>query len=468
MTRKTKPRWTIYEQRVFELFKDQLPAARVRKNVHVRGRFSKRKRQIDILIAEKTRFGILKTVVDTKLFNRKVDVKAVDALAGFVDDVGAEKGMLITSRGYTQAALRRAFYGPSDLELDILNFSVLQQFQGLTAIPYKGDKAFVVAAPFGWVVDAKQTEGRLCNMYQRGLDLTAAMEKKEFLYINFWNRREDRLTAAELDDRQVAQMKFFGQVGVSRRKTIHRADAVTRLRIAEVKDYKCLEVTGFLEFENVIFFAVLLTPVETQRSNIRRLESVLKQAFPIDFQRDNSDVIATIEEQLEADLAAPQRASLLRDAGHWYRDMDKLHEARKLLEESLALHPHSLGGYRTINELLPVLGGLREKTRTLEVMNHLLRLDPRNPTVFNDCFKFAANWIERSEMLKMIEHLKAEHPNDEIVCANCDFYCGNLLMPDDPASARQRFVAARKIFRRTLPRKHQVFRALRLILRQRP
>jgi hypothetical protein len=411
---------------------------------------------------------MLKTVVDTKLFNRKVDVKAVDALAGFVDDVGAEKGMLITSRGYTQAALRRAFYGPSDLELDILNFSALQQFQGLTAIPYKGDKAFVIAAPFGWVVDAKQTEGRLCNMYQRGLDLTAATEKKEFLYINFWNRREDRLTAAELDDRQVAQMKLFGQVSVSRRETIHRADAVTRLRIADVKDYKCLEVTGFLEFENVIFFAVLLTPTETQRSNIRRLESVLKQAFPIDFQRDNSGVITTIEEQLEADLSAPQRASLLRDAGHWYRDMDKLHEARKFLEESLALHPHSLGGYRTINEVLPVLGGLREKKQTLEVMNHLLRLDPRNPTVFNDCFKFAANWIERSEMLKMIEDLKAEHPNDDIVCANCDFYCGNLLMPDDPASARQRFVAARKIFRRTLPRKHQVFRALRIILRQRP
>jgi|ERR1022692_569998 hypothetical protein len=100
-------------------------------------------------------------------------------------------------------------------------------------------------------------------------------------------------------------------------------------------------------------------------------------------------------------------------------------------------------------------------------MNHLLRLDPGNPTVFNDCFKFAAGWIERSDMLNMIESLKAEHPNDEMVRANCDFYSGNLLMPDDPESARRRFIAARKIFRRTLPQKHQVFRALRLILRRR-
>jgi hypothetical protein len=418
------------------------------------------------LIAEKTPVGILKTVVDTKLFNRKVDVKAVDALAGFVEDVGAQKGMLITSRGYTQAALRRAFYGPSDLELDILNFSELEQFQGFTAIPYKGDKAFVVAAPFGWIVDAKRTEGRLCNMYQRGLDLTAAIEKKEFLYINFWDRREDRLTAAELDDRQVTAMRSFGQVSVSRRETIQRTDTVARLRIADLKDYKCLEVTGFLEFKDVIFFAVLLTPVETQRSNIRRLESVMKQATPINFRRDNTGVITTIQEQLKGDLPMLQRASLLRDAGYFYRDMDKLQEARIYLEESLALHPYSVGAYRTINELLPVLTGLREKERVLEVMSHLLHLDPRNPTVFNDCFKFAAGWIERTDMLKMIENLKAEHPNDDIVCANCDFYSGNLLMVDDPSSAKQKFIAARTVFRRTLPRGHQVFRALRLILRQ--
>ncbi len=462
-----KPRWTVYEQQVFDVFRDHLPNARVRKNVHVKGRFSKRKRQIDILVEEETPVGVVRTVIDTKLFNRKIDVKAVDALAGFVDDVGAQKGMLITGHGYTQAALRRAFYGPSDLELDILNFSDLVQFQGFTAIPYKGNKAFVLAAPLGWIIDAQRTEGRLCNMYQRGLDLTMAVTKKEFLYINFWDRREDRLTAAELDDQQVAQMKLFGDVSVSRRETIQRSDAVTRIRIADVKDYKCLEVTGFLEFEHVILFAVLLTPFETQRSNIRRLESVMKQAVPIDFRRDNNALIAKIKKELRGELSASKRASLLRDCGYWYRDMDKLHEARKVLEKSLALHPHSLGGYRTINELLPVLRGLREKDRTLEVMNHLLRLDPRNPTVFNDCFKFGAGWIERSSMLKMIEDLKQEYAKDEMVGANCDFYGGNLLIPDDRMLARKRFIEARKVFRRTLPKKHQVFRALHLMLKMR-
>ncbi len=468
MPKKSKPGWSAYERQAFKLFKQYFPTAKVRKNIRVKGRFSKRKRQIDILIAEKTPAGILKTVVDTKLFTRKVDVKAVDALAGFVDDVGAQRGMLITSRGYTQAALRRAFYGPNDLELDILNFSALQQFQGFTAIPYKGDKAFLLGAPFGWIIDAKRTKGRLCNMYQRGLDMTTAVEKKEFLYINFRDRGEDRLTAAELDERQVAEMKSIGKVTVSRRETVQRADAITRLRIADVERYGCLEITGFLEFDNVILFAVLLTPTETQRPNIRRLESVMKQAMPIDFKRDNTGPIAKIREQLEADLPVQQRAALLREAGYWYRDMDQLQEARKLLEESLALHPHSLGGYNTISELLPVLRGLREKDRTLDVMSHLLRLDPHNPTVFNDCFEFAAGWIERSEVVKIIDALKADQPDDAMVRANCDFYAANLILPDDPASAKKRLLAAREVFRRSLPRTHQVFLALRHLPRRCP
>lgn len=192
--RKRRPRhWKVYESQVFKLFKEHFPHATVRRNVHVRGRYSRRKRQIYVLLIEQTPAGIVKTIIDTKLFKRKVDVKAVDALAGFVDDVGAQKGMLITACGYTGSALRRAFYGPADLELDILNFSALEMFQGLSAIPYAGDKGFVVSAPLGWVVDASRSEGRIAAMYQRGIDAPRAIAKKEFLYINFWDRKADPL-----------------------------------------------------------------------------------------------------------------------------------------------------------------------------------------------------------------------------------------------------------------------------------
>lgn len=458
--------WATYEEQVFDLFKEHFPAAEIARNVHMKGRFSKRKRQIDILITEKTPAGILKTVVETKYFKRKVDVKAVDGLAGFVDDVGAERGMLITSGGYTKAALRRAFYGPSNLELDILNFSELQHFQGFGAIPYAEKHAFHVPAPFGWVIDATQGKGYLASMYQRGLDAETAKKRKEFLYINFWDRTREPFTAEELDDYQVARMRLAGPVTVSHKDTVQRTDSVTRLRIADVKRYKCLEITGFLEFNDVIFYAVLLTPHETQRSNIRRLETVLRQALPMKVSYDHTESIHKAREQLRETITPSERALLLRKIGRYHRAMDHFEEARLTLEESLSIDPEN--AYWIINELVPVLVKLNDRTRIKELMARLLRLDPHNPTVFNDCFSLGYGWLERDELLGLIEKLKQEFRSDEFVQANCDFYSGNLLIQDNPRLAKRKFMSAQKEFRHILPGKHQVFEALRIALKQCP
>jgi hypothetical protein len=254
-------------------------------------------------------------------------------------------------------------------------------------------------------------------------------------------------------------------VEVTHTPTVQRDDALTRLRIADVQRYGCLEATGFVEFSEAIFFAVLLTPKETQRSNLRRLESVLRQAMPVNLKRDNSHLIAKIQKELEEDIPASRRAELLREAGHWFRDMDELDSARGMLEESLSIDSAGGAGYRTINELLPVLRGLRNRSRALEIMGQLLRLDPHNPTVFNDCFEFAAGWVERADLLAVIDDLKQERLGDEFLQANCDFFAGNVLAVDDSVSSRKRFLAARKTFRRILPSGHQVFRTISRALR---
>lgn len=242
---------------------------------------------------------------------------------------------------------------------------------------------------------------------------------------------------------------------------------MTRLRIADVKRYKCLEITGFLEFNDVIFFAVLLTPAESQRPNIRRLESVLKQAVPIQLRRDNTKLIEKLLEQAKQAVSATERAGLLRQVGHWYRDMGQVQEARQALEQSLSLDS-SQNCYWTIRELLPVLAKLEDRKRAIEVMAILLRLDPHNPTVFNDCFKFAATWIERLALLTLFDSLKAEKSDDRLVQANCDFYSGNILVHDDLKLAKKRFIAARKIFRHVFPRGHYVFGTLRRALKLYP
>jgi hypothetical protein len=457
-------RWATYEEQVFELFKEYFPAADVARNVHLKGLFSKRKRQIDILITEQTPAGTLKTVVETKFFKRKVDVKAIDGLSGFVEDVGANRGMLITTGGYTKAALKRAFYGPSHLELDVLNFSELQRFQAFGAIPRAGKHAFLVPAPFGWVIDATQGNGYLACMYRRGLDAQTAKEKKEFLYINFWDKTKDPFTAAELDDYQIARMRLAGPVTVSHKDTVQRTDSVTRLRIADVKRYKCLEVTGFLEFNDVIFYAVLLTPHETQRSNIRRLETVLRQALPMKVSYDHTESIQKARAQLRETNTPSERALLLREIGRYHRAMDHFEEARLTLEESLSIDPEN--AYWIINELVPVLVKLNDRTRIKELMARLLRLDPHNPTVFNDCFSLGSGLLESDELLRLIEELKQEFRSDEFVQANCDYYSGNLLAGGNRALAREKFIAARQIFRRILPNDSEVFKMIRIMLKQ--
>ena len=464
MTKPTNPQWTIYEQQVFQLFKQQFPEAKIRRNVHVKGRYSRRMRQIDILIAEKTPAGMQKTVVDTKLFKRKVDIKAVDALAGFVEDIGAQRGMLITTRGYTRGALRRAFYGPSDLELDILDFSALRRFQGFGAIPYAGEHSFLVPAPFGWVIDATRREGWIACMYQRGLDLETAIKKNEIIYINFWNRTDDRITAEKLDRTQVARMKLSGPVTVSYRSTRQRSDAVTRLRVVRARRYPCLEVTGFLEFDDVIFFAVLLTPYETQIPNIRRLESVLRRAVPVKVRRDNTAIVVKLQGELKQDHSPRERAQLLRELGYWYRDMGQFENAQQPLEESLVIDPENR--YATISELFPALAKLKDSNRGKEVIALLLRLDPHNPTVFNDSLTLGTDWLTGSDLLELIENLKSEMPGDQLVQANCDLYAGSLLMNLNRPAAKRRFIAAREAFLRVVPRKHEVFGALRRALAQ--
>jgi lipoprotein NlpI len=148
------------------------------------------------------------------------------------------------------------------------------------------------------------------------------------------------------------------------------------------------------------FFAVLLTPTETQRSNIRRLEYVLWRALPMKVTYDNTTLITKIQGQLVKTLATGERVRLLRELGHCYRVMGKLDDARQALEESLSLDPQN---YQAIKELLPLLAHLRDVCRAKEVMALLLRLDPHNPTVFNDCFLFAAGLIERTELLKLVD-----------------------------------------------------------------
>jgi restriction endonuclease Mrr len=66
-------------------------------------------------------------IVDCKCFSRNVDVQAVEAFAGFLDDVNVELGLLVTTAGFSEAARRRAEH-VRGLRLDVVELDELAKW----------------------------------------------------------------------------------------------------------------------------------------------------------------------------------------------------------------------------------------------------------------------------------------------------------------------------------------------------
>ena len=107
--------WRDYEQEIFE----KLSAwagnqATVLFDQHLTGKFSGVDRQVDVLV--KGRFaGItdrdVTAAVDCKYYTSNITVDGVDRMIGFIEDVQADLGILITNKGFSDGARRRASRG---------------------------------------------------------------------------------------------------------------------------------------------------------------------------------------------------------------------------------------------------------------------------------------------------------------------------------------------------------------------
>lgn len=108
--------WQRYEQRIEDLFR-RLPSARVEKNIRVRGRKSGRIRQLDLRITLTATVDLqlgfeieipMTIIVDAKNWKRKVDVKTVESIGGLRDDVEAHLAIIVSPRGFSETAQKRA------------------------------------------------------------------------------------------------------------------------------------------------------------------------------------------------------------------------------------------------------------------------------------------------------------------------------------------------------------------------
>lgn len=104
----SEPKWRRFEKLAYEIQKELAPNAEVKFDDKILGVDSGVSRQIDISIRQNIGQMPMLVVMDCKDFKDTVDVKEMEAFAGAVRDVRADKGVMISSNGFTPAAINIA------------------------------------------------------------------------------------------------------------------------------------------------------------------------------------------------------------------------------------------------------------------------------------------------------------------------------------------------------------------------
>lgn len=274
--------WKKFQHEVYEeckrVFND---AKEILEDTHIKGKFSERSRQIDTLIKLNDNDII---AVDAKCYNKKVDVKEVESYIGMLKDIGANKGILISNKGFSKAAINRAHFGESNFEVDILSLANLGRFQGYGAIAYSGMYGAIIKPPFGWIVDGTQTRFAPALLYARGYDHEGAMKNKEWMYINFWGKSNEIDTIDKLID-------YHNQDNYDADKNAeienYNIGEIT-IKKSKCKGYPTIEISAYRDLGDFILFGVLFCPDNLIERDIEKICFVLNNALPIHIKKDES------------------------------------------------------------------------------------------------------------------------------------------------------------------------------------
>ncbi len=458
--------WKKYEEEIYRYFSDTFPETTIKYNQKIIGKYSKVKRQIDILIEGTIAGYLIRIIVDCKYFSRKVDVKEVESFSSMIEDVGANQGILITRKEFTAAAANRAYYGPRKVELDILNFDVIENYQGLVAFPYSGNHCVFLSTPLGWVIDIKNKINSIASLYQRGLTLEQAQNKCEWMYLNFWHL--DKNKTFTIDDLVKAQNDGIKQIdpkAIFEYKTDikGKCGADIKIRIATIKSYSALEVTGFIKFEEFIFFAVMFTPKEFLDRNLRKVYFLLSSCIPGNIEFDNSQVIEQLLHEIDITKSFKDKSNKYHQIGIWYVEMHDYDNALINFKKSLELFPTH---FTYLKHIIDFTLSHDKDSEAIHFSSELLSFEPKNPSVPLCLIEIFLENEKENLLIKFFKDSIKQYEDLEIK-GNIQFHLGHLYLTiDQNKNALDNFLLARDYFKRSLPRNHYIFRTIDKILKQ--
>jgi tetratricopeptide (TPR) repeat protein len=238
---------------------------------------------------------------------------------------------------------------------------------------------------------------------------------------------------------------------------------MSKIRIADIDSYPCLEVTGFVHFDEFIFYAVLFTPIELLEKNIRKLQYMLSVCQPGKISFDNTLVIQQLFNEIEKTESKVTKSEKYNQIGHWYFQMDNIEEALINYRKAIDNFPTH---YAYLKEIIDFEFKNGSKKEALRHSSNLFDIEPKNPTVPQDLIGiFLDNGCGR--LLADFFTDKLKEIDDKEIMGNLLFHKGLLFLNmSENGKAKKCFRESEKNFKAVLPLTHQVFKSIKQALKE--
>lgn len=268
---KDKVEWQKYEELVYQECIRIFDKAHVNYNVKIKGKYSLRKRQIDILVSEANIDGSTFTIaIDTKHYKNKIDVKCVESFIGMLRDLDVNLGIIISDIGFTKGAINRVINSSDNIQVDIMSMLEFSQFQGPGGIVYSNNMGAIIKSPFGWILDAKQYEISPAVLYRRGTIFQDALHDLNFIYVNFFHHDDKFATMEDVCQFHNADInKFYNNPEI---KTSEDDGVLIREFYNPIRD--CFDINAYKDCDNFTVYITLLTKKDFKDINIQKLKYV--------------------------------------------------------------------------------------------------------------------------------------------------------------------------------------------------
>lgn len=189
----SETKWKKFEKLAYKIQKDLAGNADVKLNDSIKGADSGTPRQIDISIRKQVGQFPLLLVIDCKDYQARVDVKDIGEFVTTVRDVRANKGAIISSSGFTEAAIALAKHHGIDTFRLVDTQST--DWRAYVSIPVLLERSYIIGfrlqfQDFEWLPKAAlNTDFKLLKVFSQDGKLEGIIGD---ILASKWNKQEIR------------------------------------------------------------------------------------------------------------------------------------------------------------------------------------------------------------------------------------------------------------------------------------